>query len=194
MTEKVVIALASKIRAGNETVARLLTRRLDAHELHCSAPLYATLRLFGVSGARKNTQVLSTFLRTAFGHGVLEAPLIRAIERSAAQFFVIGSVRRKSDFFELQKRFKFFLLYIDAPVAVRYGRFVNHPKGDADCDLSFEDFLAFDAAETEQEIGVLWEGADFVIENDGTLDGLSKRVDLALAILGVNEGKAVPPA
>lgn len=175
---KTVIGVAGRIRAGKETVGHSVARALGAVELMASAALYDSLELFGVPAQRKNTQSLSTFLRQTFGQEVLQAPLIRTIEASSAPITIIGSLRRQADFSDLKRHFRFYLIFVHAPLEERYARFSNALKSDLDATVSFDDFRALDSAEAEHDVEGLRAAADFVIDNGVSLHELESAVKI----------------
>lgn len=191
-----VIGIAGKIRAGKETVGAIIRERTGAVELTASTALYETLELFGVPTQRKNTQALSTFLRESFGTAVLQAPLLRTIEQSRAGVTVVGSLRRESDFSEIARRFRFVLVYVDAPLAVRYARFSADLKSSEDGAVVLSEFEKLDRAETEQEIESLKSRADFLITNTASIQELEEKVaKIVIELrLGLDDRKAVAAA
>lgn len=174
--EKNIIAVTGRVRAGKETVARIIAQKHNALELSSSEGLYETLRLFSLPTIRKNTQTLSTFLRTTFHSAVLEYPLIKAIEASNRPIAIVTSVRRVSDFSELKRTFRFTLLFVDAPIERRYELFIQSLKDPNDARMTFEEFCISDVAESESEIEGLKEHADCVITNTGSIDDLESKV------------------
>ena len=174
--QKIVIGITGRIRAGKETAAKAIASIYDVDEFASSDALYETLRLFGVPVMRKNTQSLSTFVRSTFADTALSCPLVQRVEKSKKHLCIISSIRRESDFSELRKRFPFFLLFIDTPIERRYERFLRAVKDRGDEGMTFDEFLVRDAAETETQIDQLKSTAECVISNVSSIEDLSERV------------------
>ncbi|MDO8489790.1 MAG: hypothetical protein Q7S47_00065 [bacterium] len=183
--DKIVIGVTGCIRAGKEMVARYLARCHGAVEVSSSDALYKTLDFFGVPRVRKNSQHLSTFLRTSFRDSVLEHPIVHAIEQSHDRLFVVTSLRRESDFSELKKRFQFYLVFVDAPLERRYQWFLNELKDPLDRDMTLEEFCVRDAAESETLIEDLRMSANGIIYNQGTITDLERQVSRFLESIDV---------
>lgn len=176
MEDKIVVGVTGRIRAGKETVARYLAERHGATEVSSSDALYDTFRLFGIPLVRKSPQELSQFLRTAFRDSALEYPVINAIERSKDRLFVVTSLRRESDYAEIQQRFRFYLLFVDARLERRYQWFMGELKDPRDCGVTLEEFQSLDDAESETLIEGLRTHADCIIHNNGTIAELETSV------------------
>ena len=68
------------------------------------------------------------------------------------------------------------LLFVTASPEVRYERAVKRgEKGEA--EITYEQFLENEKAETEKYIEKIKESADYIIDNSGTLDELHDKVD-----------------
>ena len=101
----------------------------------------------------------------------------KQITESWADIKVIGSIRlpdELKDARDLGAK----IIYITAPVELRYERFMNlrREKGD-DGKQTFEEFSLQEQEWTEIQIPILGAQADFKIENTGSLEELYTKVD-----------------
>lgn len=100
---------------------------------------------------------------------------------------IIESIRTAGEAEALKKKGKFYLFAVDANARIRYDRVVK--RGSSTDDISFEEFVEDEKREMEntdpnkQNLGKVMEMADFVIENDGTIEELNKKVEEILSKL-----------
>ena len=96
---------------------------------------------------------------------------------------IIDSIRNPSEIEYWRRQEDFVLLAIDAPVEVRYRRALARGRNESAATL--EEFTAKEDEEktrdrNAQQLETCMRMADFVIQNDGTLEGFHKKLEAFL--------------
>lgn len=167
MRSRLVIGLAGSIGAGKGTAAAYLARHYGADLFLFSDPFRRILETLHMDVSRSAMQTLSTILRNAYGQDLLSVVAKKAIDSSARRVVVIDGARRPSDLEGIASDPDFRLLFIDADIAVRYGRIVQRAQNRGDNEKTFEEFREEEMGEPESHIKDLKARADLVIRNDG---------------------------
>ncbi|NCB45169.1 MAG: hypothetical protein EOM59_21480 [Clostridia bacterium] len=71
----------------------------------------------------------------------------------------------------------FFILAVDADSKLRYERMKARNENEGDSSKTYEDFLKDENAEADRQIPGVIKTADFLIENNGTLEELHRQID-----------------
>jgi dephospho-CoA kinase len=171
-----VIGLSGRIGAGKGTVAEHLKEKYGAKDIVFSNILKDVLERLDIPVTRYSLQQLGRCLRDGLGADVLVKAMKGDIEKKKAKVLLIDGVRYMNEA-KLVKSFpKHTLLFLDAPLEMRYKRVVKRgTRGEA--AMSFADFKKKDNAPTEAEIPDVREFSDFVIENTGTIKELRADID-----------------
>ena len=137
----------------------------------------------GLDHSRENLIAVGTSLREKFGAGVLAARIIpKLADRS-----VVDSIRNPAEIEALRTLPGFILLGIDAPVALRFERSsLRGRPGDGGTLAEFrrKEDLEKSSHGPGQQLDVCFSMADLVVQNDGTLEELHRRVEAVLASCG----------
>ena len=179
----VCIGLTGPNASGKGEVARFLGERgFSIHSLSDVVRDEAT-RL-GLDHSRENLIATGTSLRQRHGDGVLAE---RTIPRLAPRS-VVDSIRNPGEIRVLRTLPGFILLGVDAPVALRFER--SRKRGRIGDGESIEEFRRKEELEKSsqgpgQQLDVCFSMADWVVQNDGTLEDLRRRVEEGLASRGV---------
>lgn len=174
---KTIIGIAGEIASGKDTVTKYLQDRYGAKQYRFSDPLRAILKTLHLEITRDNLTAVSTHLREAFGQDILAHVIEKNAATSEADIVVIDGVRRLSDIDLVREKPNFTFWYTEADVNIRYERLHKRRENEDDSILTFEQFLEDHSNETERFIPELKSKANYVIENNGTLEELHAKVD-----------------
>lgn len=89
--------------------------------------------------------------------------------------FIIEGVRHKVILEEMKRKSKkVLLIFIEAPLEIRYQRFLQRKK-EGDPEINFEKFIEIDSHEVEAETETLKAMADVIIDSSVILDDIRKK-------------------
>ena len=178
-----IIGLTGTMGSGKDTVKGILVNRLNATTVTLSDVIRAELEKKKGIADRTTLQNMGNEMRQKYGPHILAMLAVEYLSRSK-KFVIIDGIRNPAEAEYLGKKFgsEFKLIAVDAPQQIRFERMQkrlnrNDPK-------TFEEFTAADSREmgdTEPPYGLQLkkciEQADFVINNEGTVEDLQKKVD-----------------
>lgn len=116
-------------------------------------------------------------MRSTYGADILERAAIHKAETLEIEYLLLDGVRRPSDIEHLKDLGGFILIYIDAPVELRYERVRSRAQNSGDDQKSYEEFLRDEQQESEQHIPLLQNIADHIIINSGSKEELHNSLD-----------------
>ena len=116
-------------------------------------------------------------LRKAFGEDILSKGLIVEAAKSDKDIVVVDGVRRLPDIMQMQASEGFYFIYVEASPEKRYERLTQRHQNSDDAGKTLAQFEKDALLEAESQIRDLKEHADFVVNNDGTLEELQKQID-----------------
>lgn len=178
--EKIIIGIAGEIASGKDTVARYYVKKHGASMYRFSDILRDILKRIHLKENRKNLVDASMMLRKTFGEDIFSRAIAEEVREDDHPLVIIDGVRRVDDVKGVQNLPGFRLLFIVADPKRRHERMQQRRQNADDQTKTFEEFLADSELETEREIRMLSEHADWVIDNNGTLDDLYRQSDLFL--------------
>lgn len=178
---KVIIGIAGEIACGKDTVGKYLAEKHGAHALRFSQPLRDMLDRMSLEQNRENMARLSLHLRKGFGEDIFSKVLLSEAKKSENQLVVIDGVRRPFDIVHMETEENFFFIYVEASPETRYSRLIQRRQNTDDATKTLAQFEKDALLETETQIRDLKERADFVVNNDGSLEELQKQVDDIIA-------------
>ncbi len=171
-----VIGISGKIGSGKSSAAEYIAKKFSAPVLKFSDVLLEILRLLSLPEERENFQRLGKALREAFGEDIIARALRTKIEKMNSKAIVLDGVRYKSEA-EFVKSFpQGYLIYIQAEPEVRYSRVVKRASRGEE-EKSFSQFLQMEKADTESHFHEVKALADFVVENNSSLEELHTKLD-----------------
>jgi len=165
-----VIGIAGKIASGKGIAAEHIISRYHAGCIDYSQFLYRVLDIFDVPHERKNINALSIFLRSAYGQGVFNNAVLQQLEKQSESIVAVTGIRREQELAQLRKIEGFCFLYIDSDIHSRYERNRRAARKPGDADMTFEQFVEKDSDDSNNTIQDLMVSADFIIDNNGTVD------------------------
>jgi len=178
------LGLTGPNASGKGEVARILAERgFTLHSLSDVVREEATRR--GLDHSRENLILTGTSLRRQRGDGALAERILASLSPRS----VIDSIRNPAEILVLRALPGFHLLGVDAPEALRFER--SRLRGRVGDGESLEEFRRKERLERSdsgpgQQLGVCFNMADVVVQNDSTLEELRSRVEAALAARGVS--------
>jgi dephospho-CoA kinase len=181
---KTMIGLVGEKFSGKDEVAKYLVGRQGAYHSRFSHVLDDILKELDLPISRRNEIDLGLAIRKVFGPGILSNAVIKRAENSGKDFIVFNGIRMDEMVPIRQKGA--LIVYVTAPAELRYERFLNRKEKTDDASQTFEQFLEQEKELTEVGIPSLGAGADFKIENTGTLEELYKKVDEIVLSAKVN--------
>lgn len=174
--KKIVVGLTGRIASGKGTVTRHLVETYRADKTRSSDPLRETLDIFSVPQNREHLDALSTFVRETYGENVIAQAVKRYLTKSEAGVVIFDGMRRLVDV-EMIRSFEHSLfIFVDTHKDIRYTRSVERNENVGDDTMTYEEFLAKDSDEPQQQIEALKEYADIILDNNGSPDELSKQL------------------
>lgn len=181
--KKVIIGVAGEIASGKDTAGKYIAEKYNALSLRFSQPLRDILDRMSLPQNRENMAKLSLYLRKAFGEDVFSKVLLAESEASQNAMIVIDGVRRLPDIIHMETNTHFYFIYIDASADIRYERLIQRRQNTDDATKTPAQFTKDALLETESQILELKERADFVINNEGTLEELERQIDDIIAAI-----------
>ena len=173
---KLVIGLTGNIGAGKTVVSDHLHKKYKADQVRFSQILMDVLDRLYLPKDRSNLQTLGEIVRESFGSDVIVNAFKKDLEKSKSSVVVVDGIRYMNEVEMLRSFDNNILLFMDAPPQVRYERVVlRGEKGEE--KNSFDEFLKIAQRGTEKGLPEIKKSADYVIENDGSVEHLLKRVD-----------------
>ncbi len=173
---KLVIGLTGNIGAGKTAVSEHLHKKYGADQVRFSQILMDVLDRLYLPKDRNNLQTLGESVRKTFGGDVLVNAFRKDLEKSSSQVVVVDGIRYMNEVDMLRSFDNNFLLFMDAPARTRYERVVKRgEKGEA--KISFDAFLEMEQRGTEKNLPQIKKAADYVIENESSMDALLKEID-----------------
>ncbi|MFH1192978.1 MAG: AAA family ATPase [Candidatus Jorgensenbacteria bacterium] len=181
----VVIGLVGEMGAGKGTAAAYLKERYGAGTVRFSGMLRDVLGRLYLPDSRENLQTLSLLLRRGFGEDVMAKTIAEDARRAAAALVVADGVRRPDDIAYLKSSGNFFLAALETEARTRYERIRARGENSDDAAKTWEEFVAQGNEEPEQKIRALAAGADFHIDNNGSIAELHRQLDDIMRARGI---------
>jgi dCMP deaminase len=172
------IGVAGRNAAGKTHVVEFLEAR-SFHRVSLSDVIRADLRAQGLEPTRENMIERGRELRERHGPAVLAQRALRQLP--AGRNCVIDSIRHPAEVEALRAAGDFKLLWIEAPLALRYAR--SQRRGRAGDAATLEAFEALEARElgsgdpAAQQLLRVAEMADLTLDNAGGLADLERELE-----------------
>ncbi|MFP4379303.1 MAG: hypothetical protein ACLFUS_02280 [Candidatus Sumerlaeia bacterium] len=171
-----IIGVTGFFCAGKDSFAEILMEKGLRH-ISLSDMIRDEIRRLGKEVNLENLTLTGNALRAEFGPGVLAQ---RALEKIGQDdCYVVTSIRHSKEVETLQQRPDFTMIFVDAPIKLRYERSLQrNRKGDYE---SFEGFAAAEKAQLEsddpnsQQLLACKNMAGLVVENAGSREELVQK-------------------
>jgi dephospho-CoA kinase len=174
---RLILGFTGEMASGKGTCAAYLKERYHAETFRFSSALFDVAHRMHLKDDRDTLQKISTWFRKEFGEDTLAKVMFEDAKSASADLVVIDGVRRLEDVKYLRALPEFVLVYLDAPMRVRYERMVLRGEKADDTTKTFEEFEKDHQRESELEIPKLREFSREILDNGGTKDELFARLD-----------------
>ncbi|MFA6160148.1 MAG: AAA family ATPase [Parcubacteria group bacterium] len=174
---KIILGLAGEIASGKGTTAKYICEKYNGNSHRFSTMLRDVAGRMYLDVNRENLQKISTIFRENFFDDILSSVIAKDVENDEHKIIAIDGVRRMADISYLQKIPGFKLVYIEAEMKKRYERIIGREENTDDKTKTFEDFQKDHEREAERQIKDLKNQAEYVIDNNGSLEKLYKQID-----------------
>lgn len=172
-----VVVLVGEKLAGKEEAAKYLCKKYGFNNYHFSRILTDILLRLRLPTSRVNQMHLVGALRERFGGGVLAQVIKADIKNKGYKRVVLDGLRHPAEFDCLKNLPGFLLVYLTAPVNLRYQRAKHRREKTGEHKFSLADFKREEKFVTEIYINRLGKKAKVRLVNDGTLTELHKKID-----------------
>ncbi len=178
-----ILGLTGTHGSGKGEVGRYLVQKGFKY-YSCSDELREEARKLNLPETRENLGIIiGDKLRNDFGKGVLGKRIFEKILKEKVQLAVVDSLRLIDEVNELRKSKKFYLIYVDASIELRYQRIIERKR--ITDNLSLEEFKKTEEKErygknTLMKMQDCYDKADFKIINDTNVNELHKKIEYIL--------------
>lgn len=182
----IIIGITGTLGAGKGTVVDYLVKNKNFKHFSARGLLIEEIEKRGLENNRDSMVLVANDLREKFGPGYIAEELFRRASESSDNA-VIESLRTIGEIEILRKKGNFTLLAVDADPKIRYERISS--RGSSTDNVSFEKFLADEQREMEskdpnkQNLGECIKKADFVIDNNRSMEELNEKIEKILQII-----------
>lgn len=185
----VIIGITGTIGAGKGTIVEYLVNKKGFIHFSARELIVEEILKRGLENNRDNMVIVANDLREKNGPSYVADELYKRALKIGKNC-IIESLRAIGEIESLRKNNNFILLAVDADPKIRYERVLKRNLSNTD-KISFEKFLADEAKEMEstdsnkQNLKKCIDMADFVIDNNGTLDELQFEIEEILKIIQI---------
>lgn len=183
MARPLIVAIVGEKSSGKSIVFQRLGRRRGCVAFRFSDLVNELLIALGLDVRdRVNQMKMAEAMRATFGGGVLVRALMLRASSSKAHVVVLEGIRKKAELKEFRKHPRTKLIYITAPVELRWQRAKRRRNNmRLDDQFSLKQYIAVERTlPSEVEIPVVGRRADVRIDNVGTKRELFAKVDATL--------------
>lgn len=170
--EKIVIGLVGEAAAGKGTVASFLTEKYGASIHTFSSSMKECVKRLHLPVNRENLSAFSTLTRQAFGEDLYARVVAKDCETDDHPFIVVDGIRLEADMTVLKGFPGFHLIYVTAPVELRWQRARGRGEKEGEAEMSLDEFKEQEKLPTETAIKAIGANAEFTVENTGSFDEL----------------------
>ena len=171
-----VIGVIGTKGSGKDTLAGHIAKKYHGGH-HAHSEIYREiLEVLHMPNSRINLIKLVE-LRKVFGENVLVHALNKKLLEEKRDLQVVTGIRFANELENIRSFDHNIVLYVDAPIELRYERHMHRKQSAQDEDVSFADFVKTEDLETERHIVELGKQADYRIENAGSLGEFLKQAD-----------------
>ncbi len=175
--EKIIIGVAGEFLSGKSTAADFYISKYNAKLYKFSRIMDQVLTLLNLPTTRKNEQDIAVVIKDTYGGTVWAEALAINAQKNGHTFILFDGLRKEDEVLKLKEILpEFCLVYIEAPLELRYERAKTRNEKPGEDQLTFEEFKASQTHSADIDIPRLRAHADHVVVNDGTLDQFHLRL------------------
>lgn len=167
MSDKIIIGLVGEAAAGKGTVAAFLSDKFGASTHTFSKAMKDCVERLYLPLSRENIAAFSTLTRKAYGEDLYARVVAKDCEADTHAMIVVDGIRLEADMAALKGFPGFHLIYVTAPVELRWQRARNRGEKAGESEMSLEDFKKEELLPTELAIKSIGAGAEFTVPNAG---------------------------
>ncbi len=184
---RLIFGLVGLQGCGKGTLADILTKEYGAGYFRFSGVIGDILTRLMIEKSRENFIKASVSLRAAFGEDLFSYAIETAALQAKEEVVVIDGIRRPEDIVALEPLPHFHLIAIEADAKLRYERMKKRGEKATEANLSWEGFLADEAAPTERSIPFVMERAKYRVDNNGSREDFSQASHTLLTSFGLQK-------
>lgn len=174
----IIIGLVAEMAGGKTTAAEYLTKKYGAAGYGFGIIMRDLTNRLHMAPSRENLSYLSLAIRKQFGQDVLANAMAEDIkEDKEHSMVVVESIRREEDIKFLRELQGFHLISVKADMKTRYERLIKRREKEDDASKTYEQFVKDHELDTELSIVPLLDKAEFIIDNNGTLEEFHAKLD-----------------
>lgn len=170
--DKIIIGLVGEAAAGKGTVAAYLVEKYGAKTFAFSTAMKDCVKRLHLPLSRENLTAFSELTRKTYGEDLYAKVVAEDCREAAGDMLVVDGIRRPADVTNLKTLPGFHMLYVTAPVEVRWQRARLRGEKATEANMTLEEFKKEELLPTEVEIKTIGGGAEFTVDNSGKMDEL----------------------
>jgi dephospho-CoA kinase len=171
---KKVIGILGTIGSGKGTIANFL-KNFGYKKINMGNLVRAEAKKRKIKPTRENLHNLQLKLRKNNPYYFIDK-VIAKIEKSKHKRWVVDGLRNPEDAEKLKKIFKAKIIFVDAPVKLRWERVKKRRRG-GEAKISLKKFIEIEKKENKMfKFNLTKKYADFKIVNDSTKEELYRKV------------------
>lgn len=178
---KSIIAITGPIASGKDTVKNYICEKYSAKSYKFSQLFRDLLSRLYLDQNRENLQNISQDIRQRFGNDILAKVVSEDLKNSQDEIIVLDGARRLADLKFLWDLPEFSLISVDAKPQIRYERMKKRGENPGDREKTFSQFEMDDKKESEAEIPLVMEKANYNLDNNENLDKLYSQIEAVIS-------------
>ena len=173
---KKIIGLTGEIGAGKDVFCEYVqkTSEVPVFCLKFSNSLSEVLKIFFDEISREDQQWLGIKLRERFGNDILAKAMKKKINGIESGLIILNGIRYMDEF-DMIKSVGGSIVYVTADSKIRWERLQSREEK-TDDQASYDKFLELSKAATELTISKIGEKADYIIDNNGSLEDCYRQI------------------
>ena len=168
--EKIVIGIAGTQLSGKTAATAYFVEKFKAKHFRFSRILDQVLEILGLPISRENEQDLATILRADFGEDFLAHALVESVKKSHADVIIVDGYRKVTELEVFRNLDNFKLIYLKTSPEKAYERLQTREEKLHEHHKTFAEFQEAGLHVADKDVRSLEEYADFVLENEGSLE------------------------